>query len=127
MKKLKRSRRTAAGIIAGAMGLSVIGLAGCRPGPMDNVTPPAYGPPTSFIDPETNSTAPVYGPPEWFENPVEPLPADPENETGQPSGASSFDPSENEPVDVYGPPEWFDGSEEEPAAEEVGEQGEGQD
>lgn len=126
MKKLKRSRRTAAGIIAGAMGLSVIGLTGCRP--EDNLPVAVYsGPSTPNIDPKINSTAPVYGPPEWFENPVEPLPADPENETGLPSGVSGFDPSENEPVDVYGPPEWFDGSEEEPAAEESAEQGEGQD
>ena len=61
MKKRKRSGRTAAGIIAGAVALSSGLLFGCE----KNVPTSVYGPPPdnpNDLDPSQNIQEDVYGP-----------------------------------------------------------------
>ena len=100
MKKLKRTRTTAAGIIASAMVASSF-LAGC------NEQPNVYGPPpeTNYSS-EQNIPETVYGPPEdiGLEQPVYPVD---ENELEDVYGppVEDFEIDSNELEGVYGPPQ----------------------
>ena len=137
MKRLKKNRNTAAGLLAGVMAMGAALFTACD----KNVPETVYGPPEWFdptIDPGSNVQEDVYGPPEYFnptdeepediEIPVEPedggkTPApDPAQEGGQQPGPVQgsdpgpqtapdqppYDPNANIQEPVYGPPEWFD-------------------
>ena len=113
MKKRKKTKTTAAGIISGLMAVSFsqacvfnqnAGVYGPPPSdayePDDNVNEDVYGPPEIIeetFEPSDNVPACVYGPQSWFEEE-----GDPAEETAVP--APDYDPEENVPGDVYGPP-----------------------
>ncbi|MCR5794217.1 MAG: hypothetical protein K6G61_02550 [Solobacterium sp.] len=100
MKKRKKTKTTAAGIIAGLMAVSF--SQAC----IFNHNAAVYGPPPSAsYDPDDNVNEDVYGPPE--EDPAETPVTEQIEET--------YDPAENVPVCVYGPASYFE--DEEPAEE----------
>ena len=102
MKKKKKAKLTAAGILSGALAASSVFLPGC------NANNTLYGPPENF-DPSYNDIEELYGPPEMLGA------LDAETETDI-DVSSDYDPDDNKQVPLYGPPGSFDPSENEAMA-----------